>query len=330
MRRIRPYRFGSDCEFGFMQMEKLWIYAHHPANEVLRVGNTTTFIGTDGHKQTGEIRPRPAHNIRQHIMDLADAIVTIQKWLKSSSSTKNMWVYALPYFNGETYGGHIHCSFLCDHPLRPKLEKYNLVWRGDRFEGNPQNLSDNAGEELSALANEMLGVEAPSTDEFMSVMNFLIRPFEYAVQPWDLREARNRSYGHDSDCREQHSKAPKFFQKYLYRHFEYRVPSTWLVHPDLAMGYMGLAKLVMLNFSKVINLNATIQRQVFENAGVSQDIFQARYRKLMEANPVITSDLKNLDQTLGKCLNNCSMWFQPYKPIAVDDWTKYSTKGGTA
>lgn len=318
MRTIRPYRFGSDCEFGVMHMDKLWNYRPLSAKDILRVGNTTTFVGNDGHQQTGEIRPRPAHNVRQHVMDLADGVMSLQRWIKGSKRTKDAWIMALPYYGGETYGGHIHCSFTYQNPAQQELRALGLTWTGDRFDGN-QEVPANQIAKLAALSQRMN--ETVNPDSFLRVMNHLVRPFECAVQPWDLRLARNETYGKSDDCRNQNSRPPAHFTD-TYVHYEYRVPSTWLAHPELAYSYLGLAKLSMLNFEKILSTPSDGSRLTSQMA--SLEVFQERYRELLAQDPVVTSDLRGLGDRVDLAVRSREAWFQPMKPIAIEDWSRYA------
>ncbi len=306
-----------------MRMDKLWALNSVNAREVLVLGDTTTFVGTDGHAATAEIRPAPFFNIRSHIMDLSKALTNTYKWLQSSKRTKNIWIQAVPYSGGETYGGHIHCSFMYVSPVHSKLRTLGVRWTTgageyafDR-ELNPEQIL-----EVQYLT-DMGTIDLFGPQVFMNVMNYLIRPWEHYVQPWDLRVARNKHYGNNDDIRAQNSK-PQSAQHYsLYKHYEYRVPSTWLIHPDLAYSYIGLAKLSMLNFEKIIAISAKESRADAEDEMSAFEIFMRRWTKLQEAGPVMTRDLLYLETAITNVRREKNIWFQPMKPIVIEEWSKY-------
>src|SRR3990167_5365467 len=148
---------GSDPEFLFATFNEFRAQVI-PANTIITVGKPAalnSFIGTDNHAATAEMRPGPAHNIGRHLYDIAYGLHETDKWLASNKRFHNVKIVAQPFVCNEPLGGHIHCSFFVDNPLR---DMANLELFGDW-------------------------------------MGYLLFPYECAIQPWWDRTRRNGLYG---------------------------------------------------------------------------------------------------------------------------------------
>lgn len=312
-RVIRPYRFGSDCEFGFLNTKTGQI---HPANAVIR--QAPGFIGLDGHPATAEIRPRPSFNVKAHLLDIADAITRIAEHLTTTKNLKHLRMLALPHWGRETFGGHLHCSWFVYEPVTAKLRAADLEFNGGRFiTRGHRDMPDSLRRlnlttvELSAYVLAWEQFSLPSQWEVSVPLNYVMLPLEVGVQLWGAREHRNRSYGSPHDVRDGVSTPPARPEGWLYQHKEYRPPSTWLVHPKLAYAYTGLTKLVMLNFELFQSLGQstnTHPEQFNSNAVAFTTLFNRLDKVWSQC--TITNDLKNLKDTLTELPELAPNWWK--------------------
>src|SRR5207253_1065765 len=93
--------------------------------------------------------------------------------------------------------------------------------------------------------------EAISMKVWSQALDTLLLPFEAWIQPWWLRVERNNKYGNGADnVRMGMATRPNMplYKDWAFVHYEYRLPSTWLVHPTLAYVYMALVKLCAMNW----------------------------------------------------------------------------------
>src|SRR3990167_4909187 len=126
---------GSDAEFLFTNLEEFQTRIV-PANTVIMAGKPTalqSFIGTDNHAATAEIRPGPAHNVGRHLYDIAYGLHETDKWLSTHKRFNRVKIVAQPFVCDEPLGGHIHCSFFVDNPLQALLLKYNRTIQNRRI-----------------------------------------------------------------------------------------------------------------------------------------------------------------------------------------------------
>lgn len=112
---IKLHKIGADIELLFVDGGGLTLPAHRIFQANGRI--IDTYVGTDGHPATGEIRPPPSHNINQILYKVAYALDAIQRFLIRSSSDARMC--AAPVVNNEPLGGHIHVSLFAsmDNPV---------------------------------------------------------------------------------------------------------------------------------------------------------------------------------------------------------------------
>jgi len=139
-------------------------------------------------------------------------------------------------------------------------------------------------------------------------------PFELWVQPWHARARRHHGYGTDMDfVRWSPTPVPHttFPSTWAFLHYEYRTPSTWLVHPWLAYSYLSLAKLTALNFDYIRPNNLT--QGVYDYFGDTprnneyKGILMDRLQPLL--NMRRSKDLASLRQALVFCERHRESWF---------------------
>ena len=87
-----------------------------------------SWIGTDGHSITAELRPKPNRNVLMVLADLANALGIVKQTLDNLNqrSQLDLVMVAQPIFRSEYLGGHVHLSYW--YP--PTLHDSNL---GHRF-----------------------------------------------------------------------------------------------------------------------------------------------------------------------------------------------------
>lgn len=187
---------------------------------------------------------------------------------------------APPFHKNTTYGGHIHCSFF----IR-RLYKVPLI------------------------------------ASFALALGYLLRPLEAESQPPDLRAKRNEYYGGGTDVRTQTSTSVvRCPPEYVYQHLEYRMPSSWLVHPALAFAYLSCAKLCMLNFQWCV---AAYDKLCV--VSVQKGEVLRRYQVLLEASDtIVTPDTRDLVSALSMIETSAESWFAQSPPgkIHTQAWKK--------
>mgnify|MGYP001575345388 FL=1 len=339
MNEVRLYRIGSDPEFVIGRVQE-WTTLVVPASEIIssnRGAALQSFIGTDGHPSTAELRPPPAHNIRRHLMDIAAALDAVDIVLKARQHQyPGLTMFASPVVGGETQGGHIHVSAFVNHPGAIVAERRNLVYTGTDF----TTLSDNRGApgERPLTSSEALALQEYAqlayqdglftSNTFSLAMNYLLVPFERWIQPWFARISRNGSYGGEGQevrwTAGPRPSMPRFYE-WAYYLFEYRTPSTWLTHPWLAYAYLALTKLTILNFEQAREL--ALNRAVIpplsgrepKNAVWGKE-FADRYANTTRFK--FTNDIKQLEEAIQICAKERERWFAPNTPIHIDAWRK--------
>jgi len=357
------YRLGSDPEFVFSAVKE-WNHTIVPATDVIthnKAFGLTTFIGLDGHAQTAELRPTPSYNVRRHLLDIASAISSIDDYLKRNKKWRDAGVniYAHPYVKNEPLGGHIHFSFFLNDPLVAELQRCNYVFgQGGWQQHNPTMPYSGSGAIVQAKM-EQVGLainkrETMSPANFLIAMNYLLVPLEHWVQPWATRINRNTKYGTAAGdpVRMMYSTRPEMpkYDNWAYLHYEYRVPSTWLVHPWLAYTYFALAKLTVLNLGPIMKMaltpeNKKIDKEEKKNVigalgGIpaptaviksleepqNETFLQSLRDRLyaVEQLPKLnrSADLDSLQLALRYLAANREIWFNPYYPVAVEAWRK--------
>lgn len=207
-----------------------------------RGGTTAAFVGCDGHASTGEMRPPPSPNALVVLRHLAHGLVETCRGV----DRENLLVAARPRLLGEPLGGHIHVSFgITDPDLKACAEQGRMFENGQYWDFRPTRARANQ-EMAIRLAERELNGQLPSQTVVAKCLNYVLKPLEAWIQPWESRFQRNRNYGTGEVVRFEHlgTKRENPYVKY-----EYRMPSTWLQSPQLAFSYLGLAKLIMVNFN---------------------------------------------------------------------------------
>lgn len=336
------HAIGSDPEFVFVeQIEQTPPTLISAATVISRnkVAALQSFIGTDGHAATAELRPGPAHNIGRHLYDIAYGLHETDSWLTQQKKYTHTKIISQPYVYGEPLGGHIHCSFFLDEPETRILRALNRTYNAglysiyDTAQINPIPTQDQTRDLINYVNKYREGLLFTMAD-FERVMDFVLWPFECAIQPWQNRQCRNDRYGGTDGAgarvRQQVS-YPQIASKYnrlAYMHLEYRVPSTWLCHPWLAYAYLGLAKLAILNAKSILELKA-VSRSIRYPLGTTapgnaqyQKRFNSRFKFLTQTGRW-TNDIRGLIDIIPKCFNMRQMWFETIgQPIDIDAWRK--------
>jgi len=254
---VRLYKVGSDPEFLFVSPKGL-VPAPTVVNSHGGDRATTAFIGTDGHAVTGELRPRPYHHIHGHMWDIAFAINKIREVLDKTPEQRVLNMIAVPWAFQEPLGGHIHMSGWARNTYSAEMHDRGLYIK-------PNGSIDRHGHDTAhggvtpgdiSRFTTMISADLPYTPrQFAFVMAYLLGGLESYSQPWEGREARNLRYGNIEDqVRVQQISKPGTAKTvrpgidWVYFHYEYRTPSTWLYHPALAYLYFAFAKITMLNY----------------------------------------------------------------------------------
>lgn len=335
-------KIGSDPEFipGIYNEFDLTII---PASKVIGSNKQValnSFIGTDGHASIGELRPRPCHNIRQHLYDIAAGLITTHEYIARRRDLKNVSLFANPEVGGETLAGHIHLSFFVDDQLTNKALAYGRIQGLNGQLVNSQTCGLNTPppppppeQAVSILAEY---ARAATMDELVTpqtmakTLGFFLKPLEWWLQPWHARIRRNRHYGLGLDeIRWQQSgmnplTRPKLAD-YAWLHFEYRTPSTWLVHPWLAYTYLSLAKITMKNWQLIQRLNETMAAPFMSMAKTPNNeaaavLFKARWKEFIKSHGRITRDTSHVERAIETCAANREAWFSTHGKIQIEAW----------
>lgn len=343
MRRIKLVKIGSDPELVFATMAE-WQHTLVPATEVITANKAlglTTFIGVDGHASTAELRPPPSHNVYRHVYDIAAGITAMDAYLRRVKKHKDRKVamFASPYVAKEPLGGHIHVSCLVEDEDMKRIQDLNYVYNS--FQGGWQtwdknrqvaNLTMAQQQSMESIVARVMASETMSPTVFATVLNYLLRPFESWVQLWPLRIARNQKYGGNGadQVRIALSQRPSsaIYRNWAYQHYEYRVPSTPLMHPVVTYAYLALVKLAMTNFRKLTDYAlehpaTEIKSTEPQNSKCFQQ-FKDRWAMLDKLGLRYSADTKNLREATEAIAKNREDWFNPYKPIDTRAWAKWT------
>lgn len=338
------HKLGSDPEGLFIATEDCSEVVV-PAPHVVGRNKTLTlksFIGTDGHAATAEFRPTPAHNIYRHLYDLAAAIDATAAALASRQEWQETTLVARPWALNEPLGGHIHLSFFVRDAVARDLERANC------YSQQGEVRVRNEGIRASALADAVeCWRKASGSGRIFEVADFargldsLLLPLEMWLQPWHDRRLRNARYGAasnlDSRARMQGgTPRPDVGSRYAelaWFHMEYRTPSTWLVHPQLAYVYFALAKLTGLNWALVQDPEFTFLLDVGLTGSTPSNkawgqILQERLARLVE-NPDwrSTPDCRQLSAALAFCGGQRSKWWGKQRGIVdTEAWRELLVK----
>lgn len=335
-------KLGSDPEFipaSFKEFDLQIL----PASALISNNKSValnSFIGTDGHNNIGELRPRPCHNIRQHLYDIASGLIAIDEYIHRRKLI-NTAIYANPDINGETLAGHIHMSFFVDEPATVAALRAGRIMGMDGTLVNSLTCGMNTPPAppppielipiLAAYAEQAAANELVTPLVMATTMGYLLKPFEWWIQPWHARVRRNRYYGLGRDeIRWQQDGNPITRPKlagYAWLHFEYRTPSTWLVHPWLAYTYLALAKLTMTNWQLIQRLltDKKLMRDVAFSSPEpgneeAEKLFRERWRGFLSGGGRITRDATHIVRSLEMCADNREDWFSNHGKIQTEAW----------
>lgn len=332
------YRIGSDPEFLFVNRQE-FRPTIHAANQVIAASRTialNTFIGTDNHQAIAEMRPGPAHNVGRHLYDIAYGLHETDKWLAGHKRYNMLKITAQPIVLDEPLGGHIHCSVFVDEPLSKFAMSINRVYKTDRVVAYDHtqsipNLTPNDTEKLTQYVKLAYDHQLLTGEVFGQVMDHLCWPFECAVQPWWDRIRRNSRYGALAGTGEkvrQNISYPQNASKYkdlAYLHYEYRSPSTWLVHPWLAYAYLALGKLSILNLSLILEQLGKPKLPKLTTSPMNNELREIFNRRLqvIKTKGRWSRDIRDLEQVIDACFANRAAWFEfPGQPIDIDAWRR--------
>ena len=342
------YRLGSDAEFVFARISEfrpLLVNAQAVvgANKSLTLAS---FIGTDGHASTAELRPRPAHNVRMHMLDIAAGLLMTADVLKVKKNFQDVFLLARPIINDETMAGHVHISFFTDEPSTKKAMECGFIYNGqtERLE----SVNHNPGSPLPSLTSDDKHLAPILADYAEKAYNgklltphrvasrlaWFLHPLELWLQPWHDRVARNHSYGLGSDIVRWNSPTAQRpvwdnMSHLAFIHYEYRTPSTWLVHPALAYVYLALAKITMTNWKLIDRLYTFSNEEKVLGIAFSKnpansaagDVFFERLRKAEENGLRLSRDVEWLGKALDICVAKREEWFaSPTARIDIEAW----------
>lgn len=336
--KLRLYRIGSDPEFAFVRTQGQQRQVIVPADQVLtanREVGLAAFIGTDGHQALGEYRPRPAHNVWAHIVDLAIAIDATTKYLSEKKKFTGVSLVATPYLHGETLGGHIHLSFFIDDPASKAAQALGYIYTNQLTTYDPTNAGrvieiPHDVKTLQTYARRAYYEESFGTLTLVRVLHSLLLPFECWVQPWTERLIRNQRYGVGRDTiRMMHTRPTingsyRNYEDLAYYHMEYRMPSTWLSHPTITYAYLALAKLCILNYETLISMSrdplpADLLSPAPQNH-FAREYFYKNYEQLIRNGARVTKDLHALPSALEQASLHRERWMKPNAAIDVVAW----------
>lgn len=308
---------GADPELGFARQDRRGRWTLVPAFEILGSKSLKSFIGTDGHAATGELRPPPSRNINTLLVNVASALELITRTIGNRVS-----LVASPMHGNDPLGGHIHLSFLTDNSaVRTAIYDYGLPLWSDHGENRLETLRGHLANRPDVLAL-VENPTAPFPWNFAKALSFLGGPLEYWVQPITRRD-RTAYYGKPLDVRGTVRAHPS--PKISHLQYEYRAPCTWLAHPRLAYVYLAVAKLGLLNYSKCLSM-APDPLVLFKEAnGLHQDLlayYDLFIERLSALGPLRrTRDLSFLETNIRWLKDHrAEMWDRP--SIWVDEWAQ--------
>lgn len=337
MRTVTFWRIGSDPEALFgMGSGPSGRIERIPATRFVgsdRAQTLRSFIGCDGHAQTAELRPPPCHNVLWHLMKIANGLAHIHKALPS-----DVFVLAQPSLSRETMGGHIWISLFYNNPLAAKMVHQLGQVYNESAGGMMQSMQlrdDSRAGVVSTMerrdyVDQCIAGQNLTVDTCWMKLHYLIEPLEMLTFAGTRAERTNGvndlyvrlpNAGPDSGI--------PYRPESAYFRFEYRFPSTWLHSPQLAFCYLGLAKLAILNWDSLPELDGL--RQAMAHGRISKRSTWAKmlYTRIQDLRKHklfrITPDLARLLSTLKDVVNAPA----PTLPIRVDHeaWNLYNYEG---
>lgn len=269
---LRLYQLGADPEFLFIMSSPTGEKALFPACDLISKNKDAalaSFIGTDNHSATAEFRPAPSHDINRIMLQLAHGISHVEDSLKLMR-VPNVVMAVPPHIFQESLGGHIHVSFFVDDPFTRDVEAAGLyigfaggpvAHGGNATGGSLGNLMTGATEMYLARVKSKLTI---GVQEFNETMDYLFAPLDFWVHDSEIRKQRMMKHGHNGPygvpgaldnmrpgVSARPSRVDPAHKDHAYCHWEYRLPTVWLVHPWMAYLYLALAKRLMTNFMTV-------------------------------------------------------------------------------
>lgn len=338
---LRFWKIGSDPEFVLVD-NRDWRQRLYSAQDVLiqdRHAGLVSVIGLDGHASTAELRPAPAHNVRYHMWQIGQALLATRDHLQKKPQTAHLLPCASPVILGERLGGHIHTSFFMNAPhasLGKLLEDYIL-----RDNGELQPVVNRAVQLSNALLSTAMRTfqDSPfmlTMSRYLKVMNYLMRPLEIWLQPWFTRIERNRRYGEGDDLiRWNQEKVRPSGVAHLslengwsYHHIEYRLPSTWLVSPDMAYLYLATAKLSLLAYEHILQNVGDDNLPNYHDDQIDirkfEEIYQYRLATILAAvRHKLSKDLLDLPRIASRIEKRREAWANPLHGIELEAWAKF-------
>lgn len=308
---VQLSRLGSDPEFSFAVPDDRG-RANLLSAEVLVGGDKDlrlqSFIGTDGHANTAELRPAPCHNVYWHMLKIADGLASVNQAMRFYSNKREHPIVAVAQPSlgpGETMGGHVWISLWYNSPISAQVvHSGGLLWSNDIQDYiNPRQISPFRIERLSQGSLQRYTDLAKSGDELSldlcwKKLHYLLHPLEMMLYG-SHRQHRSGSGVRDPYVRvpDSHSASDAAAHKkdHAYIRFEYRFPSTWLQHPTLAFAYLGLAKLAVLNWSVLPNLKLLNENNVI--AGTIPQGQRASWAELLKRRLSLVQEDKNFRTT---------------------------------
>ena len=322
--KVSLFREGSDPEYLFAYQTKsartkdsVWMVMPAEAlaspNREIRLAS---WIGTDGHGATAEIRPAPAHNVRWHLAKIADAMMALRKFLSVREEFSRLSAVAQPVWRSEKLGGHIHLSLWVESPLTAQVfNEYGLVSYYGDFRSVVRERHEKEWDKkvlLNYMNGIMEGTEL-SIEGCVNKIHSLLGPYEHML--WGAARHGRRGVPEPLVRLADQYEVPAFNPNKAYMRFEYRYPSTWLAHPCLAYTYLALVKLAVLNWDLV-----GPQPDIF-----SKETFQYQFERIVRDKACKrTPDLHGLEgqiRAADKYLAEIRGWddaTREAKPLLVD------------
>ena len=339
MHEVEYIKGGSDPEFSFGFTDSKRNVYIHPADKVVggeKEVRMRSFIGTDGHANTAELRPPPCHNVYWHMIKIADALKVVRAGMVEETKKLGRPVVAIAQPSlgpEETMGGHIWFSMWYHSKLSAKVcNKAGMIYYPDH--GEALNFRMIQGKKRERLSGSELQeyTDRARQDQELSV-DLPWRKLHYLIWPLELMlfgTARGDRAGQvrDKFFRFPDNLTPQDLaymrEDAAYIRQEYRIPTSWLSHPMLAYGYLGLAKLALQNWYVLPDRQsmaaADIAMREVQSSNHTRwgaELVRRLDLVLDHKNVKVTKDLRNLREAMGiltktklryPCLINFDAW----------------------
>lgn len=324
---VELHRVGSDPEFSFAVPDQAG-NVHLLSADVLVGGDRDlrlkSFIGTDGHPSTAELRPAPCNNVYWHLLKIADGLNEVDRSMQYYSVKRDHPIVAVsqpslgkgPSGQLETMGGHIWISMWFNSKISANaIHDGGYIWNGDSHDSYPSRQGRENGKRLTPKQYQDYMDLATSGQELS--MDLCWRKLHYLLHPLEMMlfgKVRGDRQPGGSGVKDPYIRLPDhatsddlacYREGKAYIRFEYRFPSTWLQHPTLAFVYLGLAKLAILNWDLLPGLsdlqkeNLLVHTVAGHSVNLWRDILKRRVAYLMDQKEVrSTRDLRGLFDAL--------------------------------